>query len=332
MTSIVVIGMCCDGTVYSMAGNLANCCVFCNDERMDRLRSYEVFATIVASGGFNRAAAELAISPANVSRHIQQLEQALGTRLLERTSRRMELTDSGRELYTRARTILDEVADLEGGLTADSRTARGRLRVNAPLTFGLAWLNPLITGFAENHPAIELDIHYSDRVIEMADESFDVALRISRAGAESLVSRRVATTRMLVCAAPTLLAGEGEIAHVEDLRGLPRAGYLFSDSANVWTLEATDGTRHAIDTPCTTMCANGLGLKATVLRADAIALLPEFLVQRELLSGQIVEVLPTLRADAMDVRIVYAHRRHLARRARLFIDFVVESFNRVPWA
>ena len=332
MTSIVVIGMCCDGTVYSMAGNLVDCCVFCNDAGMDRLRSYEVFATIVACGGFNRAAAELAISPANVSRHIQQLEQALGTRLLERTSRRMELTDSGRELYTRVRLILDEVADLEGDLTADGRAARGRLRINAPLTFGLAWLTPLITAFAENHPAIELDIHYSDRVIEMADESFDVALRISRAGAESLVSRRVATTQMRVCAAPTLLAGEGEIAHVEDLRGLPRAGYLFSDSANVWTLEAADGTRHAIDTPCTRMCANGLGLKATVLRGEAIALLPEFFVQRELLSGQIVEVLPTLRADAMDVRIIYAHRRHLARRARLFIDFLVESFHRVPWA
>ena len=299
---------------------------------MDRLRSYEVFATIVACGGFNRAAAELAISPANVSRHIQQLELALGTRLLERTSRRMELTDSGRELYTRVRTILDEVADLESGLTAEGRTARGRLRVNAPLTFGFAWLNPLVTAFAESHPAIELDLRYSDRVIEMADESFDVALRISRAGAESLVSRRVATTRMLVCASPTLLAGKGEIVSVEDLRGLPRAGYLFSDSANVWTLDAADGTHHAIDTSCATMCANGLGLKATVLRAEAIALLPEFLIQRELVSGQIVEVLPTLRAEAMDVRIIYADRHHLARRSRLFIDFVVEACRRVPWA
>lgn len=323
--------MCGGGTVYSMAEILAVCFAFCNDRGMDRLRSYEVFATIVACGGFNRAAAELAISPANVSRHIQQLEQALGTRLLERTSRRMELTDSGRELYARVRTILDEVADLESGLTADGRTARGRLRVNAPLTFGLTWLNPLITAFAENHPAIELDLHYSDRVIEMADESFDLALRISRAGAESLVSRRVATTRMLVCASPGLLAGKGEIVSVEGLRGLPRAGYLFSDSANAWTLDAVDGTRHAIETPCTTMCANGLGLKATVLRAEAIALLPEFLVHGELRSGQIVEVLPALRAEPMDVRIVYAHRRHLARRARLFIDFVVDRFRDIPW-
>lgn len=299
---------------------------------MDRLRSYEVFATIVACGGFNRAAAELAISPANVSRHIQQLEQSLGTRLLERASRRMELTDSGRELYTRVRTILDEVADLENGLTAEGRTARGRLRVNAPLTFGLAWLNPLITAFAESHPAIELDLHYSDRVIEMADESFDVALRISRAGAESLVSRRVATTRMLVCASPTLLADAGDIVSVEGLRGLPRAGYLFSDRANVWTLDATDGTRHAIDTPCSAMCANGIGLKASVLRGEAIALLPEFLIHRELLSKQIVEVLPELRAEPMDLRMVYAHRQHLARRARLFIDFIAEGFRRPPWA
>lgn len=323
--------MCGGGIVSSIAENLVTHFIFCNDERMDRLRAYEVFATIVACGGFNRAAAELAISPANVSRHVQQLEQALGTRLLERTSRRLELTDSGRELYARVRTILDEVADLENGLTADGKAARGRLRVNAPLTFGLAWLNPLITSFAENHPAIELDLHYSDRVIEMADESFDVALRISRAGAESLVSRRVTATRMLVCASPALLAGKGEIVGVETLRSLPRAGYLFSDSANAWTLDAADGTNHAVDTPCAIMCANGLGLKASVLRAEAIALLPEFLVHRELLSGQIVEVLPALRAEAMDVRIVYADRRHLARRARLFIDFVVDGFRRTPW-
>ncbi|GAB4065141.1 LysR family transcriptional regulator [Ancylobacter sonchi] len=298
---------------------------------MDRLRAYQVFVAIVARGGFGRAAAELGMSPANVSRHVQQLEASLGTRLLERTSRRLALTDSGRDVYERARRVLDDIADLEGNFADPDRAARGRLRINAPMTFGLSWLAPLLPEFAARHPAIELDIHYNDRVIEMTEEAFDVALRISPAGPESQVSRKVASTGMLLCAAPSLLARTGNTENIETLRSLPRVGYQFSDTGNLWSLLAPDGSRQEVDTPCAVICANGFGMKAAVLRGEGVALLPDFLVHRELASGEIVQCLPTCRSEAMDIRIVYAGRRHLARPARLFIDFIVERFRRPPW-
>ena len=298
---------------------------------MDRLRAYQVFVAIVARGGFGRAAVDLSMSPANVSRNVQQLEASLGTRLLERTSRRLALTDSGRDVYERARRVLDEIADLETSFADPDSAARGRLRINAPMTFGLAWLAPLLPEFAAQHPAVELDIRYNDRVIEMTEEAFDVALRISPSGSESQVSRKVARTRMLLCAAPSLLAQTGDAESSETLRSLPRIGYQFSDTENVWSLLAPDGSRREIDSPCAVICANGFGMKAAVLHGDGAALLPEFLVHRELASGEIVQCLPAFHSEAMDIRIVYVGRRHLARPARLFIDFVVERFRRVPW-
>ncbi|MBS7546194.1 LysR family transcriptional regulator [Ancylobacter oerskovii] len=298
---------------------------------MDRLRAYQVFVAVVARNGFGRAAAELGISPANVSRHVQQLEASLGARLLERSSRRLALTDAGRNVYERARRVLDDIAELETSFADPDSAARGRLRVNAPLTFGLVWLAPLLPEFAGRHPAIDLDIRYSDRVVEMTEEAFDVALRISPAGPESHVSRRVASTRMRLCAAPSLLARIGNVGDVDTLLSLPRIGYQFSDTGNVWSLLAPDGFRREIDTPCAVTCASGLGMKAAMQRGEGVALLPDFLIHRELASGEIVSLLPAYRNEAMDIRIVYAGRRHLARPVRLFIDFVAESFRRPPW-
>jgi DNA-binding transcriptional LysR family regulator len=298
---------------------------------MDRLRAYQVFAVIVARGGFARAASELQTSPANVSRLIQQLELGLGTKLLERTSRRLQLTDSGREVYERVRGILDEVAELEAGFAEQGKAASGRIKINAPMTFGQLWLSPLLPQFASRYPEIEIDIRYSDRLIEMAEDEFDVAVRISAVGAESHISRRLAHTQMLLCASPTLLGPAGSVEAVEMLRAMPRIGYLFSDSRNAWTLWAADGSRHEIDTPCAFTCANGFGMKAAALRGQGLVLLPDFLVHRELASGELTLAFPELHAEAMEIRMIYADRRHLSRRARLFIDFVADRFRRVPW-
>lgn len=298
---------------------------------MDRLRAYQVFVAIVARGGFSRAAAELGISPANVSRHVQQLEASLGTRLLERTSRRLELTDSGRDLYERARRLLDEVADIESAFADPGGAVRGRLRINAPMTFGLTWLVQLLPEFAAKHPGVELDVHYNDRLVEMSEEAFDVALRISPSGPESHVTRRIATTRMLVCAAPSLLTRTDDAEAFDTVRSLPRIGYQFSDTLNVWSLLAPDGSGQEVDTPCSHICANGFGMKAAVMRGEGIALLPEFLVHREIASGEIVECLSIFQIQAMDIRVVYVGHRHLPRSARLFIDFLSERFRRPPW-
>jgi DNA-binding transcriptional LysR family regulator len=149
---------------------------------MDRLRAYEVFTTVVAKNGFARAADALDTSPANVTRYVAELEAHLGARLLNRTSRRLSLTEAGAALYDRLRHVLDDVAEAEAAASADSHAPRGRLRINAPLSFGVLHLAPLWPRFMAAYPDVDLDVSLSDRVVDLVDEGYDLAIRISRGG------------------------------------------------------------------------------------------------------------------------------------------------------
>jgi DNA-binding transcriptional LysR family regulator len=149
---------------------------------MDRLRAFEMFAAVVARGGFTRAAQALDTSPANVTRYVNELEAHLGTRLLNRTSRKLSLTEIGKALYERCRSILEEVAEAEAIASSSSVQPRGRLRVNAPLSFGVRHLAPLWPAFLEIYPDVELDIDLSDRIVDIVEEGYDLAIRISSDG------------------------------------------------------------------------------------------------------------------------------------------------------
>lgn len=149
---------------------------------MDRLRAFEVFVTVVSRGSFTRAADTLETSPANVTRYVNELEAHLGTRLLNRTSRRLSLTEGGETFYARCKSILDDVAETEGLVSSASIEPRGRLRINAPVSFGILHLAPLWPEFMRRYPDVELDVALIDRVVDIVDEGYDLAIRISRAG------------------------------------------------------------------------------------------------------------------------------------------------------
>src|ERR1700746_3642380 len=167
---------------------------------MDRLRAFEVFVTVVSQGSFTRAADKLDTSPANVTRYVNELEASLGARLLNRTSRRLSLTETGRTLYDRALSILEDMAEAEAIASAAAIQPRGRLRVNAPLSFGIRHLAPLWPRFSARYPDIELDVSLVDRVVDLVEEGYDLAVRISSGGSPALIRRQLAPPRPIICA------------------------------------------------------------------------------------------------------------------------------------
>src|SRR6201993_100098 len=165
---------------------------------MDGLRAFEVFATVVGQGSFTRAADKLDTSPANVTRYVNDLEEALGVRLLNRTSRRLSLTETGKTLYDRALSILEDVAEAEAVTSSSSLQPRGRLRISVPVSFGILHLAPLWPRFMARYPDIQLDISLADRVVDGVEEASALAPRTARAGARSLISRKLATSQNVV--------------------------------------------------------------------------------------------------------------------------------------
>src|SRR5258708_33536173 len=172
---------------------------------MDRLRAFEVFVTVVAKKSFTRAAEALNASPAHVPRYVKDLESHLGPRLLNRSPRKLSLTETGKALYERGKIIVDEVAEVEALTSSSTVVPRGRLRINAPLSFGIRHLAPLWPKFMEKYPNVDLDADLIDRVIDIAEEGYDMTVSVSRGGSASVVARKLATSRHIACSAPAYL-------------------------------------------------------------------------------------------------------------------------------
>lgn len=299
---------------------------------MDRLRAFEVFATVVTRGGFARAADALDTSPANVTRYVAELEAHLGTRLLNRTSRRVSLTEAGEALYERVRAIIDDVAEAEAAATASAAGARGRLRINAPLVFGIRHLAPLWPRFMAQHPEVELDIALTDRVVDIVEEGYDLGIRISRGGSQAYVSRKLATSRNICCASPAYLAKHGAPKTPADLAGHGCVIYGYAPEPDVWTfLDANDGEQRVrVGTRLRTNSGDTARLVA--LAGEAITWQPSFLIGEDLSAGALVPLLPDWRLPDIDILALYASRRHLSAKVRVMVDFLSDAFRGgLPW-
>jgi DNA-binding transcriptional LysR family regulator len=311
---------------------LVDSSAFLNDGGMDRLRAFEVFAAVVANGSFARAAGTLDTSPANVTRYIKELEEALGTRLLNRSSRRLSLTESGRAFYERVRAILEDVAEAEATVSFDAAQPRGRLRINAPLSFGVLYLVPLWAQFMALYPDIELDINLIDRVVELVEEGFDLAVRISPAGSTDHVSRKLVTARNVVCASPDYIVRHGTAETLSDLTNHACIGYAFAANGDEWSFLGKGGTSLVVTAPCVLHCKSGHAMRAAALAGKGIVQLPTFMVGRDLREGTLLPLLKGYRVPDIDVLAIYPSRRHLSAKVRVMIDFLVEAFRGTsPW-
>lgn len=297
---------------------------------MDNLSEMAVFAKVVQHCGFTAAAAALGVSKSAVSKQVRRLEDRLGARLLNRTTRKLSLTEVGEVFYEHCARIVEQAqaaADEVGSLAA---TPRGRLRVNAPMTFGTMHLGPVFAEFLEGHREIEVDLVLDDRFIDLVAEGFDVALRIAALVDSSLIVRRLAPMRTVLCAAPGYLQRHGKPQQPEDLLAHNCFGYLYRDSGTDWNLT---GAKGPISIPLrgNLRANNGEVLRDVALAGAGIVALPSFIVGDELRAGNLVELLSEYVPQTHAIYAVYPHRRHLMPKVRAFVDFLVNRFGPEPY-
>lgn len=297
---------------------------------MDRFQEMRVFVAVVDAGSFVKAADALEMSKAAVSRHVAELEGRLGVRLLHRTTRKLSLTDEGQTFHARCRTLLTDVDEAEAEITARSGQATGLLKVNVPFSFGLLHLAPLWGDFLARHPRLALDVTLSDRIVDLVDEGYDLAVRIAQLPASSLISRRLATTRLCLCASPDYLRAHGVPSHPSEIAGHAVITYTLFASGEQWEFVGPEGPTTVKVAP--RMRSNsGDTCRAAALRHLGLVLQPSFLVGPDLRAGTLVEVLPQWRAVELGIYAVYPTRLHVAPKVRLLIDFLVGALRLPPW-
>ena len=297
---------------------------------MDRLRAFEVFAMVVAKGGFARAADALDTSPANVSRYVADLEAYLGSRLLNRTSRTLSLTEAGEAFYQRTRVILEDVVEAEALASAKAVTASGRLRINAPQTFGVLHLAHLWPVFLKRHPQVELDVTLTDRVVDLVDEGFDLGIRISRGGSQAQVARRLATSRNVLCASPDYVARHGLPQSPEALEQHACVVYGYAQAPGEWEFTHPSGEVRRVKVRPRFRTNSGDTARAIALAGEAMTWQPTFLIGPDLRSGALVQAMPDWAVADIDILAVYPSRRQLSAKVRLMVDFLAESFRGRP--
>ena len=242
----------------------------------------------------------------------------------------MSLTASGEALFERARSILDDVAEAEAIVSSATIQPRGLLRINAPLSFGIAHLAPLWPRFLELYPEIQLDVALIDRVVDIVDEGYDMAIRISRGGSGAHVARKLATSHNIVCAAPAYLEKHGAPAIPADLLGHRCIGYSYAATADEWHFSDDRGNPHPVKVSCVMHTNNGDTARAAALGGLGIIWQPSFLIGADLRAGRLVQLLPGFHLPDIDVLAVYPSRRHLSAKVRVMIDFLVSAFDYTP--
>lgn len=297
---------------------------------MDRFLEMRTFVQVVDTGSFVGAAEPLDMSKAAVSRYVADLEARLGVRLLHRTTRRLSLTEDGEVFYLRCKELLGGLDAAEAEVTARSGDAVGQLRVNAPVSFGILYLAPVWAAFKARHPQVSFDVTLSDRVVDIVDEGFDLAIRITQLQNSSLISRRLASTRMVLCASPTYLARQGTPVRPSELVQHHILAYSYWSSRDEWAFDGPDGVVVVKTTPCL-RSNNGDTCRAVALAHEGIILQPSFMVGADLAAGTLVELCPGYRALEMGIHAVYSSRKHVAPKVRLLIDFLVEHFAEPRW-
>lgn len=297
---------------------------------MDRINAMRAFVTVVNEGTFTRAADRLGMSPQLVSKYVSQLEQHLTVRLLNRTTRRIHLTEAGTRYHQRAQQVLNDIDDMEDQLDDLQTQAQGLLRISAPVSFAIRHMVPLLSEFQKAHPAVGIDLQLNDRKVDIVEEGFDIALRIGHLKNSSLIAKRIAPVRLVLCASPTYLKQHGTPERPEDLgdHHYLQYSYMNIDAGHAvqkWLQSSgRDDTRDMISN-------NGDVLVAAAIAGAGIALQPTFIAGAAIKEGKLKVILPEHEPEPMALYAVYAHRQLLASKVRSFIDFIDGFFGAPPY-
>jgi len=289
-----------------------------------------VFTKVVATGSFSAAARELRVSQASVTKQIKELEGWLGARLLNRTTRRLSLTEVGAGFYERSTRILEAVAEARSAAGALQTAPRGRLRINAPVSFGLLHLAPAVTEFLNVYPDVSIEMLVNDRVVDLLEGEFDVGVRIGRLGDSSLIARRIAPVRLVICAAPEYLARHAVPQTPEDLASHNCLEYTYFESRGEWHLRDPTGADIVVPVSGRYLANNADVLRSTALAGGGIILVPTFLIGDDLRAGRLVRLLSNYPPPEQALHALYPPGRHLSAKVRTFVDFLVVRFGGAP--
>jgi DNA-binding transcriptional LysR family regulator len=302
---------------------------------MDRLQSMRVFVKVVEQSSFARAASMLELSNAVVTRHVADLEAHLGTRLLNRTTRKLSLTETGMAYLERVKQILQDIDDADAIASSLAKNPTGTLRVYSHLGFGQLQLARLIPSYAAKFPDVTLDVTLSDRTVDLVEEGFDIGIFIGLQKFDvSMISRQIGTTEVLLCASPDYIKRRGTLNVPEDVSQHDCLNFTFEQLRHRWPIQGVDGTTQHIPVTSRMLSNSGELLRQCAMAGMGIVIRPSFSLADDLISGRLVRLLPNHHLGQMSVTMVYPSRRLLSATVRSFVDFINAQFphpERDPW-
>ena len=293
---------------------------------MDRLTEMEAFATVVDQGGFTDAARKLGISKSAVSKHISALEARLGTRLLNRTTRRVNPTEIGLAYYDKALRVLNDAGEADALVSSLHSDPAGLLRVSVATDFGVHHLSPIIGSFLDEFPDITLSIVLNNRFVELASEGFDMAVRIGDVDDGTLNARKLAETTKRMVASPAYFEKYGRPARIDDLNEHRLLHYSSQAGNAVWRVTAPSGEKRQVRTAGGLSVNDGQSLLNATISGLGIAYLPSFLYARAMADGQIEDAIPDLPVEVQGIYAVQPQARFTQPKVRAFMDFLAQRF------
>lgn len=298
---------------------------------MDSLTDIVVFVRVVDDGSFTRAAERLKLSRSVVSKYVTRLEGRLGARLLNRTTRRLSLTEAGRIFYQRSRRGLQDIEEAEAEVSRLQEKPRGVLRINSPMSFGILHIAPALPEFLAQHPEVSVEMNLDDRVVDVIEEGFDVSIRIAEMPDSSLIARRLAPCRHVIVAAPAYLEKHGTPRTPEDLRDHNIISFSYQTSAYDWHFISPDNKQVSVPVSGSMQANNSLALREALLRGVGITRTPTFVVGKDVQDGHLLSILGNYRTLEVSIYLVYPQRRHLSPKVRAFVDFMADRISEPPY-
>lgn len=292
---------------------------------MDRLASMEIFVKAVEHGSFSAAGDAMQMSSQLVGKHIQRLERHLGVQLLHRSTRRQSLTDFGRTFYERTKIILSEVEAAESMAAETRSNPNGRLRINAPVSFGMRTLSPRLPEYMKMYPEVSVELTLANRAVDLIEEGYDAVFRVGELSDSGLIARRLAPYHLVLCAAPEYLAGREPLTSPWDIQKHECLGFSHTELRTNWTFDGPEG-KIVVPVSGRLMVDHGEPLLCAALEGLGIMLQPMELVRDALEAGTLVEVLSQYRVPTRPLHILHAPDRRQTPKLRSFLDFALSTF------
>ena len=298
---------------------------------MDRFENMETFIKVVDAGSMSAAADRMGVAKSAVSRRLKELEGHLGVELFHRTTRRLNLTDTGRTFYQQAVRILEDVLEAELATTQAHGELQGSLKIALPMSFGIMHMGPAINDFLQEHPKIEFDLDFNDREVDLIQEGFDLAIRIANLPDSSLIARRLAPIQQVIFASPDYLDHYGTPKSPDELQHHQCLAYSLINDHKTWRFQDNNSQEIKISITPHLKASVGEFLRDAAVNGHGISVLPTFIVYKEIENGALVPILTDYIPNPISAYAIYPQTRHLSQRVRQFVDFLVKRFEGVPY-